>query len=393
MTPATHTNPTDRLPPLRIALVGSARFGTAEPFAGGLEAHTITTARALQDLGHAVHVFAGPADRPAPRDVRVTPIVNRSPVVSHLDRRDTQMEPECAMRVARGYERILARIASSGAFDVVHNNSLHAVPLSFDTYWDVPTVHVLHCPPFDELVRAHRRRQRNTSAVPSPVISVSSTLHEQWNGISTDVIPNGVDTRRWVPGNIMVTPRQCVWAGRVVEEKGLHLAIDAARAAGYTIAAAGPRQHASYFDAVIRPRLGPDARWVGHLQHDELRELYASSAVGIVSPCWDEPFGLVAAEMLACGLPVAALDRGVVRSIVGDAGRIADRATPDSLAAAIRAADGIDRRLGRQRAIDTLSVDAMAERYVASYRTAIANRTARATTASADGHRPLAPSG
>lgn len=46
--------------PLRIALIASTRFPVREPFAGGLEAHTWTLARALTDRGHRVELFAAP---------------------------------------------------------------------------------------------------------------------------------------------------------------------------------------------------------------------------------------------------------------------------------------------------------------------------------------------
>ena len=61
---------------------------------------------------------------------------------------------------------------------------------------------------------------------------------------------------------------------------------------------------------MVTPRLGPDVEYLGHLRTHELAALFGGSAATLVTPVWDEPYGLVAAESLACGTPVVAFDRG-----------------------------------------------------------------------------------
>ena len=162
-----------------------------------------------------------------------------------------------------------------------------------------------------------------------------------------------------------------MWAGRLVEEKAPHLAIRAARLAGTPIRLAGPIGDERYFDRYISRELGEDVRWLGPLAARDLADLFRSSAVGIVSPTWDEPFCLVAAEMLACGTPVAAFDRGGLSEFVrSDVGALAAPGDPVSLAVAIRRALCIEATRCADHARSTLSSTAMIERYETMYRLA-----------------------
>jgi glycosyltransferase involved in cell wall biosynthesis len=359
--------------PLSIALVGSARFGVNEPFAGGLEAHSVTTALALQRAGHDVTLFAGPADEPPRCDIDVVPIVGEVLDTVSVERADTQMSPEATERMGQGYRSVMEEIATSRRYDVVHNNSLHIVPVVADGSLGVPMVHALHCPPFDELADAHLARIRRFG--PGCVISVSANLAASWPGISTTVVRNGISIHRWRPVADDVRSDRCVWVGRIVPEKAPHLAIDAARLAGREIVLAGPVHHHGYFEREIAPRLGQDAQWVGHLCHESLARLIGSSAVGLVTPLWDEPFGLVVAEMLACGTPVAVTNRGAIASFVTpDVAAMSNDGTAAALAAAIDQAARLDRDACRRHAAAELSDDRMVESYATHYRAALAER-------------------
>jgi len=359
--------------PLRVALIGLARFGIAEPYAGGMEAHTATLARALQGAGHSVTVFAGPATAPAPDDLHVVPIIDREPDMAGSSRIDNAMVPGRAEDEIDGYRRVLEAIATSD-FDVVHNASLHPLPVT--QRLNVPVLHALHTPPFPELLDAHEERLR-LEDIPSTVSAVSATLAAQWTLIEATVIRNGIDLRAWSPLPVAEKHRTgAVWAGRIVPEKGLHLAIEAANAAGMELTIAGPVMDRRYFSDMVEHRLGGTVRWAGHLPTSKLKVIYSCAEVGLVTPMWDEPFGLVAAEMLACGLPVAGFDRGAIASIVStDVGRLVKTEDTNALAAAIVEASLLDCRRCRHHATRHLSVDAMAQRYVDLYRRLMAAPT------------------
>ena len=91
----------------------------------------------------------------------------------------------------------------------------------------------------------------------------------------------------------------------------------------------------------MAPRLSDSVRYAGHLDRRELADLVGHSAVAFVTPVWNEPFGMVAAEAMACGTPVVALARGGLPEIIDAAsGRLlrpaqASGFTPADLAVAV----------------------------------------------------------
>jgi glycosyltransferase involved in cell wall biosynthesis len=100
------------------------------------------------------------------------------------------------------------------------------------------------------------------------------------------------------------------------------------------------------------------------LEHDQLSAAVGRAAVAVVSPEWDEPYGLVVAEALACGTPVAAFARGGIPEIIDETcGVLARPGDVAELAASIRAAAGLDRRAARVRARAHCSVRAMVDGY------------------------------
>jgi glycosyltransferase involved in cell wall biosynthesis len=103
-------------------------------------------------------------------------------------------------------------------------------------------------------------------------------------------------------------------------EKGPHLAIDAARRAGRPLVIAGPGSDPDYFARDVEPRLGGEVRYAGHLAHRELAHLVGASAAALVTPQWDEPYGLVVAEAMMCSRPVVALACGGIPEIVDPEG-------------------------------------------------------------------------
>jgi hypothetical protein len=99
--------------------------------------------------------------------------------------------------------------------------------------------------------------------------------------------------------------------------------------------------------------------------------------VALVTPRWDEPYGLVVAEALACGTPVAAFARGGIPEIVdARAGRLAPADDVPALAAAVRQAAGLDRTEVRRHAVEHCSMTRMVSAYEDIYRSHVRDRTA-----------------
>lgn len=158
---------------------------------------------------------------------------------------------------------------------------------------------------------------------------------------------------------------------RMTPDKAPHLAIQAAHAAGRRIVVAGkistPDEH-EYFDTVVRPLLKlPGVDYVGEADAIHKRELFSHAAVQLVPLQWEEPFGLVMVEAMACGTPVIAFNRGAAPEIVVDGvnGLLVDDV--DGMVRAFDRIDAIDPRQCRAYVEANFSAQALASNYLAVY--------------------------
>ncbi|MBS2939767.1 glycosyltransferase [Nocardioides sp. J2M5] len=345
---------------MRICLVASNRFAIREPFAGGLESMTATLARGLAERGHEVTLFAGPGSQVHP-EVRLSPLaVVEVSAAAMADR--FAPGPEWVAD-HHAYLALMLSLARTGAeqFDVVHNNSLHHLPVSMAPALAVPVLTTLHTPPLPLLESALA-----LSPDASRFVAVSEWTAAAWRHVvASDVVLNGLDLAAWSPGP---GGGPAVWSGRLVAEKAPHLAIDACRAAGVPLVLAGPVQDVDYVEREVVPRLGGEVTYAGHLTGAALARLLQEASVAVVTPAWDEPYGLVAAEAMACGTPVAAFARGGLAQVVSpDSGVLVPPGDVAALAAAVVRAARLDRRAVRAHAEATCGADAMVEGYLARY--------------------------
>jgi glycosyltransferase involved in cell wall biosynthesis len=350
---------------LRIAIIAAARFPVAEPFAGGLEAHVWGLADRLRRRGHAVTLFAGPGSDPS---LGIELLDLQRPRLSDAARADISMTAPEWVDEHHAYLRLMLRLGRSAAedFDVIHNHSLHYLPVAMAATVDVPIISTLHTPPTPWLESAIQAGDD----CPVDFVAVSEHTVRAWSHLlpHAHVIHNGVDVDRWCPGPGGGPP---VWFGRIAPEKGTHLAIDAAVLAGTGLQLAGPVSDQRYFEAEIRPRLASEGiEYVGHLTHSALVRLLGAASVALVTPCWDEPYGLVVAEALACGTPVCAFARGALPELLNEqCGRLVASGDVEALAAALGPARGLSRTAARTHAVHTCSLDAMVDGYVELYET------------------------
>lgn len=302
--------------PRTIAVIAPLRHPIREPHAGGLEAMVWDRVRMLRAHGHRVLLCAVEGSQFQEH----SPAEFRLPAVFWPDERDatdSTFPPGHLERAIPALESALDYIRRhADLFDLVDNHSLHPQPLTWADRLGVPVVTTLHTPPLPHLTAAARSAVHH-----GRLLAVSAFTAAEWreHGVEARVLLNAVDADRWRlgPGG-----NDLVWFGRIVPEKGVHLAVRAAQLTGRALRLAGRIGDVPYFHEHIRPFLGHGVEYLGPLGQPALADLVGGSACALVTPLWQEPFGLVIAEALATGTPVAAFDIGGVGEVAGTASAV-----------------------------------------------------------------------
>ena len=110
-----------------------------------------------------------------------------------------------------------------------------------------------------------------------------------------------------------------LFLGRMTADKGAHRAVRTAIETGLPLKLAGKKREPleqQYFDAYVRPHLNDRIEYLGEVSHGEKVELLQHARATLFPINWEEPFGLVMIESMACGTPVVATRRGAVPEVI-----------------------------------------------------------------------------
>jgi len=342
---------------LRVAMVAPPYFSVPPDAYGGIEEVVSDLTRTLIARGHQVTLVGAGEDRTSARFLRT----NEEPLSSQLG------EPLPEVIHAATAARLLADLE----VDIVHDHTL-AGPLTAAGR-TVPTVATAHGPVDGAFGDYYRQLGDAVSLVAisnaqramAPDLNWAGTVY---NGLDVSTFPFQEVKEDWV-----------LFIGRFNPDKGPHLAIDAARAAGRPIVLAGkasepPEQE--YFEQAIRPCLGPEVTYVGEVDAAGKRELYAKASCLVFPVRWPEPFGMVMIEAMACGTPVVALNCGSVPELVvdGTTGIICD-ATAE-LPTAIERSGRLRPADCRDHVARRFDLSVVAEGYENAYRQVISGQAA-----------------
>jgi glycosyltransferase involved in cell wall biosynthesis len=152
-------------------------------------------------------------------------------------------------------------------------------------------------------------------------IRFTSVGHHLTKGLKGNwaVIPNGVDTKYYEPSREVDTDAPLTFLGRIEEIKGVHLAIDVAKKCSKRLIIMGnvEAEHEDYFNERIKPHLdGQRIKYLGKVDDATKNEVLAQSSALLMPVLWEEPFGIVMIEALACGTPVIGLNIGSIPEVI-----------------------------------------------------------------------------
>jgi glycosyltransferase involved in cell wall biosynthesis len=164
-------------------------------------------------------------------------------------------------------------------------------------------------------------------------------------------------------------------------EKNPLEAIRIAQACDVPLVLAGLPQNpkeAEYFESTLRPLIdGERIRWIGAVNHPQKVMLLRNAGVLLFPIQWDEPFGLVMIEAMACGTPVVAHRRGSVEEVVDQGITGFHAASMDALPELVAKALTLDRREVRRHAEGRFGFRAMVDAYENLYRNLIRGKAAK----------------
>ncbi len=332
---------------MRIALVAPVAQSVPPARSGSIEAVTDLLARGLVARGHDVTLFAaGSSETPA----KLHAIFREG---YHADEALWPWELCELFNLAAAVER-------ASAFDVIHAQAEYApLGLAFARLSPAPVVHTVHHWPTDPEIALWSRYPE------APFIAVSAAQAQRLAGLTVaGVVHHAVD-----PAGLPYRPDPddyLLFLGRFTAGKGVLEAIDAARRSGMRLVLAAADN--DYYREVVAPFVDGD----GVVYRGEVdpagRAALLGGARALLYPVQsEEPFGLVLAEAMTCGTPVAALDRGAVGELLDDGvtGRAFD--SLEELAAGIPRIITFDRAQVRARALARFHPDRMVEGYARIY--------------------------
>ena len=253
---------------------------------------------------------------------------------------------------------------AADGFDIIHNHA-GELAMAMGHLVGVPMLSTMHClvTPDTRFVWDRYGGWYNTISH-----AARRSMPQVRGGTYCGVVHNGIDVNSFPyeerKGDYLL------FLGRVAPEKGTHLAIEAARRLGkrLIIAAKVDQADRRYFHQTVEPLIdGALIQFVGEVDASLKRRLYARACCLLLPICWEEPFGLVMAEAMACGTPVVAFARGAAPELVvdGETGFLVHDV--DGMVKAVRRVDRIDPRRCRRHVEENFSAQRMAEGYLALY--------------------------
>lgn len=253
-----------------------------------------------------------------------------------------------------------------GNYDIVHSFGrllylLPQLPLKIPkvmSYQREPTL--------SQIKKANKIAKRNTlaftgcSAYISHQIAPYAAAYPIFNGVNLSVYDFKKETDVDAP---------LVFLGRIEPIKGTHIAIQVAKRTGKKLLIAGniPSEYQDYFDTQIKPELNERITYIGAVNDQQKNTLLGNALAFLMPIQWNEPFGIVMAEAMACGTPVIGFNRGSVPEVVINDYNGYRCDTIEQMIDCVLKIENIDRKQVRKDAEERFSSKVIIDQYLNLY--------------------------
>ena len=346
---------------MRIAHVAPVATSIPPPKSGSIELMTSLLTEGLVARGHDVTLFAT-GDSTTKATLHAT--------FPRGYRHDPTMWPWEMYEMLN----LAAAVECAREFDIIHYEAeYYPMSLAFSRLSAAPILQTLHHAPNDAELDLWRRYPD------VPFVAISNDQARLLTGVRVvGTVLHGIDTDNFAfrerPDDYLL------FLGRFTEGKGVLQAIDVARRVGMRLILAGGLNGAEgqYYHDVIEPHVdGTAITYFGEADFAAKVQLYGGARALLYPVQAREPFGLVLAEAMACGTPVATLDRGAVQEVVDDGLTGIIFPDLDQMVGGLPRVLALDRRRVRERAVARFGADRMVDEYVAVYRKLVETNDAR----------------